>query len=58
MRQPLFATYVEMFKMPRFQADLRNTLVFTVFFLICAVGGGLLLAIVLENSRKGDDLLP
>jgi glucose/mannose transport system permease protein len=52
VRQPLFATYVDMFKMPRFQADLRNTLVFTVLFLICSVGGGLLLAIVLENSGK------
>lgn len=52
VRQPLFATYVDMFKMPRFQADLRNTLVFTVLFLICAVGGGLLLAIVLENAGK------
>jgi len=52
VRQPLFATYLDMLKMPRFQADLRNTLVFTVLFLICAVGGGLLLAIVLENSGK------
>ena len=52
VRQPLFATYLDMIKMPRFQADLRNTLIFTVLFLICAVGGGLLLAIVLENSGK------
>jgi glucose/mannose transport system permease protein len=52
VRQPVFATYLDMIKMPRFQADLRNTLIFTVLFLICAVGGGLLLAIVLENSGK------
>jgi len=52
VRQPLFSTYLDMFRMPRFQADLRNTLVFTVLFLTCSVGGGLLLAIVLENSGK------
>ena len=37
LRQPLFATYAEMFAMPRWQADLRNTFVFTVFFLLFGV---------------------
>jgi len=53
VKQPLLSLYAEMFAMPRFQADLRNTLVFTVLFLLFAVGGGLLLAILLENAGFG-----
>lgn len=50
LRQPLFATYAEMFSMPRWQADLRNTLVFTVFFLLFGVTLGLTLAILLDRE--------
>jgi glucose/mannose transport system permease protein len=56
VRQPLLTTYGEMFAMPRFQADLRNTLIFTALFLTASVGGGLILAILLENSTLGGTL--
>ena len=48
--QPLFATYAEMFQMVRWQADLRNTFVFTVFFIAFAVTLGLTLAILLDRE--------
>lgn len=50
IRQPLFATYAEMFSMSRWHADLRNTLVFTLIFIIMAVTIGLLLAILLDHE--------
>ena len=53
IRQPLFATYGEMFAMTRFQSDLRNTLIFTILFLLLSIGGGLLLAIVLDRRVFG-----
>jgi len=53
IRQPLFATYAEMFSTPRFQADLRNTLVFTVLFMALALLLGLFLAILLDNQAFG-----
>jgi glucose/mannose transport system permease protein len=53
IRQPLFKTYAEMFSMPRFQADLRNTLVFTVLFMALAILVGLLLAILLDHEVFG-----
>ncbi len=56
IRQPLFATYGEMFSMPRFQADLRNTLVFTVMFMAMAVLVGLFLAILLDHEVFGRNI--
>lgn len=53
IREPLFATWRDMLEMPRFQADLRNTLIFTTLFLAAAVGGGLLLAILLDQHVFG-----
>ena len=53
IRQPLFATYGEMLAMPRFQADLRNTVIFTVLFLVLAIGLGLVLAILLDHHVLG-----
>jgi len=50
LRQPLFATYGDMFSMVRWQADLRNTLVFTVFFIGFALTLGLTLAILLDRE--------
>jgi glucose/mannose transport system permease protein len=47
---PLFKTYGDMVGAPSFQASFRNTVLFTVFFLILAVGGGLGLAILLHRS--------
>jgi glucose/mannose transport system permease protein len=56
LRQPLFDMYREMLAMPRFQADLRNTFVFTALFLLAAVGGGLMLAILLDRHVFGSAL--
>jgi glucose/mannose transport system permease protein len=53
IREPFYQTYVEMFSMPRFQMDLRNTLVFTVMFMAFAICLGLLLAVLLDRQVKG-----
>lgn len=50
LREPIYQTYVEMFSMPRFQADIRNTIVFTVFFMTFALLLGLTLAILLDRQ--------
>jgi glucose/mannose transport system permease protein len=54
IREPLFETYAEMFATPRFQADLRNTVVFTVIFLALALGIGLGLAVLLDRRVFGN----
>lgn len=53
VRQPPYQTYVDMFSMPRFQADLRNTVVFTVLFITMAILLGLFLAILLDHKVFG-----
>jgi len=53
LRDPLWQTYADMLVMPRFQADLRNTLVFTVLFIGFAVSLGLGLAILLDRQVAG-----
>jgi glucose/mannose transport system permease protein len=53
LRQPAWATYAQMFGMARWQCDLRNLIVFTVVFLIVAIGVGLLLAILLDRKLIG-----
>lgn len=53
LRDPLWQTYTDMLAMPRFQADLRNTLVFTLLFIGLAVGIGLGLAILLDRQIAG-----
>lgn len=50
LREPVYQTYVDMFTMPRFQADLRNTVVFTVLFMTLAIVLGLSLAILLDRK--------
>jgi glucose/mannose transport system permease protein len=50
---PLFATYERLFNTTRFQIDIRNTIIFTVLFLIGSVGIGLLLAIILDQAIPG-----
>jgi glucose/mannose transport system permease protein len=54
---PLFATYQRLFETTRFQIDIRNTIIFTVIFLIGSVGVGLLLAIILDQAIPGRALL-
>jgi glucose/mannose transport system permease protein len=49
---PWYGTYHDLFTNFRFQADLRNTVVFTILFLILAVVAGLFLAIAVSNMAK------
>jgi glucose/mannose transport system permease protein len=53
VRTPPYATYIELFMLPRFQADLRNTLVFTILFIVIATALGLSLAILLDRKLFG-----
>src|SRR6266511_1416762 len=53
LEKPIGKTYQVLMQTPRFQADLRNTLVFTALFLILAVVGGLLLAIFVHDTLIG-----
>ncbi len=46
--------YIGLFQTPRFQADIRNTLVFTTFFLLGAIGLGFLAALLLDQRVKGE----
>jgi len=48
-----FENYRELFANMRFQIDLRNTLIFTVIFIISCLAIGLLLAIFLDQNIKG-----
>ena len=52
-REPLYEAYAQMFAMPRWHADLRNVLVFTVLFLSVSIGFGLLLALLLDRRLLG-----
>ncbi len=52
IRQPLFQTYSDLFSTPRFQNDVRNTVVFTVLFLALSVTSGLALAILIDHNLK------
>jgi glucose/mannose transport system permease protein len=52
LREPIWQTYAEMFAMPRFQADLRNTVVFTIMFIALSIGVGLGLAILIDHNRR------
>ena len=53
IRRPIGAVYADLFTQTRFQIDIRNTVVFTFFFLLMAVLGGLALAILLDRHIKG-----
>ncbi len=53
LREPIWQTYVDMLHMPRFQADLRNSIVFTVLFIVFAMVLGLSLAIFLDRKIAG-----
>ena len=57
LRQPLYAVYQRLFDTPRFQTDLRNTIVFTVLFLLVTVVVGMGLAIVLDQHFIGRPIL-
>lgn len=53
IRRPIGVIYADLFSQTRFQIDLRNTVVFTILFLLMAVLGGLALAILLDRHVKG-----
>jgi glucose/mannose transport system permease protein len=54
---PITATYQRLFETTRFQIDIRNTLIFTLLFLIGSVGVGLLLAIALDQTLPARGLI-
>lgn len=54
--RPWYAIYDALFNMTRFQINIRNTLIFTVFFLLLAVGLGLVFAILLDQHIPGNAL--
>jgi glucose/mannose transport system permease protein len=56
LRDPFGATYVEMFGEQRFQAGMRNVIIFTILFLALSVIGGLLMAILVHNVVVGRGL--
>lgn len=50
-----FVNYRELFALPRFQADIRNTIVFTALFLPgCALIGLLLALLIDRGARRGE----
>ncbi len=48
--------YQKLFAIQRFQIDLRNTVVFTVFFLIACLVIGFVLAILLDQHIRGEGI--
>jgi glucose/mannose transport system permease protein len=48
--------YVRIFSTARFQTNLRNTVVFTVFFLIGCLSVGLLLAVLLDQRIRAEGI--
>ncbi len=48
--------YAEIFSSRRFQTDIRNTIVFTLFFLVGSLGIGLLLAVLLDSGVRGESI--
>lgn len=56
VRQPVGATYAEIVQEQRFQADIRNVIIFTVLFLVAAVIGGLVTALLVHHVAVGRGL--
>lgn len=50
LADPVLGVYADLVRTPRFQADLRNIVVFTALFLLVAVALGLLLALLVHNT--------
>ena len=57
LREPFGYTYQQMFSMPRWHADLRNTFIFTILFLFGSIFVGLLLALLLDRKLIGHTIL-
>ncbi|HOD44680.1 MAG TPA: sugar ABC transporter permease [Anaerolineaceae bacterium] len=48
--------YINLFSDPRFQVDVRNTVIFTVLFVAGALILGLILAILLDQDLRGESI--
>ncbi len=48
-----FKNYVDIFNTARFQTDIRNMVVFTLFFLVGCLGLGLAMALMVDANVKG-----
>jgi glucose/mannose transport system permease protein len=57
LADPLWANFDRLFNTTRFQIDIRNTIIFTVLFLLGSVFIGLLLAILLDQAIPGRGLI-
>ena len=55
--EPIWSTYQRLFQTTRFQIDIRNTIIFTIVFLIGSVGVGLLLALLLDGALPARALI-
>jgi glucose/mannose transport system permease protein len=56
LSDPILGIYERLFTTTRFQIDLRNTVIFTVLFLVIAVGVGLGLALLLDQHVFGNSI--
>lgn len=57
LREPFGVTYQQMFSMPRWHANLRNVVVFTVLFLASSISLGLFFAVLLDRKLIGHTIL-
>lgn len=48
--------YIRLFDTTRFQIDLRNTVTFTAFFLVCCLSLGFALAVLLDQRIRGEGI--
>lgn len=53
IRDPVLGNYADIFQTTRFQADIRNTFIFTALFLALAVAVGLGAALLLDQRVRG-----
>jgi glucose/mannose transport system permease protein len=49
-----FKNYLELFKDPRFHIDIRNTVIFTIIFVLGSLILGITLAILLDQGLRGE----
>jgi glucose/mannose transport system permease protein len=52
IREPVGSVYRELANTPRFQADVRNTIILTTLVLFVTVAGGMGLALLLDRARE------
>jgi glucose/mannose transport system permease protein len=49
-----FANYISLFNDPRFLVDIRNTVIFTLVFVIGSISLGFFLAVILDQGLRGE----